>query len=291
MGALTTARLPETAQSLVVIQKNDPPGAVTRPLTNPHRHAYHELIWTRRGTGHQLVDGVSRGLRPNTIMLVVPGQVQQFVTGTGLSGAIVRFNADLLSSEPASRRLAARAAYSGAWPASDVPAPEVARLEALLDILDTECRRIRDGLTTEAQSHLLHGLLVWLDRWQQTAARHSGTQPSDRQLCYEFVGLLERDFAIHHDAAHYGELLGASTATLSRALVRACGKTTKQLISDRVMLEAARLLRFSSLSVGQVAFRTGFSDPYYFSRAFKRYSRVAPLTYRARTALPESLSS
>ena len=46
------------------------------------------------------------------------------------------------------------------------------------------------------------------------------------------------------------------------------------------MLEAARLLRFSDLSVGEVAFRAGFADPLYFSRAFKRHRGEAPMAYR-----------
>ena len=48
------------------------------------------------------------------------------------------------------------------------------------------------------------------------------------------------------------------------------------------MLEAARLLRFTHLSVGEVAFRAGFEDPLYFSRAFKRHHGEPPLAYRER---------
>ena len=59
---------------------------------------------------------------------------------------------------------------------------------------------------------------------------------------------------------------------LSRALTEATGRGTKELITDRVMLEAARLLRFTDLTVGEIAFRAGFADPLYFSRAFKRHT-------------------
>lgn len=58
------------------------------------------------------------------------------------------------------------------------------------------------------------------------------------------------------------------------------GRTTKQLITDRRMLEAARLLRFTNMSVGEIAFRAGFSDHLYFSRAFKRATGEAPSAYR-----------
>ncbi len=53
-------------------------------------------------------------------------------------------------------------------------------------------------------------------------------------------------------------------------------------MTDRVMLEAARLLRYTDLTVGEVAFRVGFGDQLYFSRAFKRHYGEAPMSYRAR---------
>jgi AraC family transcriptional activator of pobA len=53
-------------------------------------------------------------------------------------------------------------------------------------------------------------------------------------------------------------------------------------VTDRVMVEAARLLTFTDLSVGEVAFRVGFEDPLYFSRAFKRRFGLSPQAYRRR---------
>jgi AraC family transcriptional activator of pobA len=48
----------------------------------------------------------------------------------------------------------------------------------------------------------------------------------------------------------------------------------------RALLEAARLLRFTDLTVGEIAFRAGYEDQLYFSRAFKRRYGVAPMGYR-----------
>ena len=71
-------------------------------------------------------------------------------------------------------------------------------------------------------------------------------------------------------------------AALSRALSEVTGRSTKELVTDRVMLEAARLLRFTDETVGEVAHRVGFADPLYFSRAFKRHAGEAPMAYRDR---------
>ena len=73
-----------------------------------------------------------------------------------------------------------------------------------------------------------------------------------------------------------------TTGTLSRVLTKLTGRTTKQLILDRVLLEAARLLRFSDLSIKEIAARLGFPDQFAFSKAFKRQRGEAPLDFRNR---------
>jgi AraC family transcriptional activator of pobA len=100
------------------------------------------------------------------------------------------------------------------------------------------------------------------------------------QLHRRFARRLEEDYAAHHDAAYYADALAVPAAALSRALAHVTGRATKDLILDRVMLEAARLLRFTDLSVGEVAHRVGYDDPLYFSRAFKRRHDQPPQAYR-----------
>jgi AraC family transcriptional activator of pobA len=104
----------------------------------------------------------------------------------------------------------------------------------------------------------------------------------EEQLYRRFAGVLERDFARHHETGHYAHALAVPPAALSRALAQVAGRTTKELITDRVMLEAARLLRFTDFTIGEVAFRVGFDDQLYFSRAFKRHYGEAPTGYRER---------
>jgi AraC family transcriptional activator of pobA len=282
---LAVDRLPQAGASLEVVTLEDAHFGTDSACgpRRPHRHDYHELIWTRQGRGHHLVDGEASAVSPNTVTLIGRGQVHVFESASELYGAVVRFGGELLQSDAAARTnpwwlIARRGART-----IPVPAGEVTRLEAAIDALAAETRRPPDARSVDLQRHLLAALLLWLERWYDgTRSEQRDDDDADLELYRRFAAVLERDFTQHPDAVHYADALGVPQSALSRSLSQVTGRGTKELITDRRMLEAARLLRFTGLTVGEVAFRAGFSDPLYFSRAFKRHYGDAPMAYRAR---------
>lgn len=248
------------------------------------RHDFHELTWVRAGTARHLIDGEPRELGPNTLMVIARNQVNLLEHANDVVGVRVRFGDVLLHDGPARwARLGWPLPLADA-PAIPVPRSEVRRLEMTIDTLASENQRPREVRSVELQRHALMVLLLFVER----LADGSPSVPKlrhdpDVELYRRFAIAVERDFARQHDAGHYADLLATPGATLSRALSRVTGRTTKQLIGDRVMLEATRLLRFTNLSVGQIAFRVGFRDQLYFSRSFKQRFGEAPIAYRART--------
>jgi AraC family transcriptional activator of pobA len=280
---LATDRLPDDTQSIVVALKDDRDRAAAVMPRQPHRHAYHELIWNRCGVGRHLIDGRLQPIRCNTLTVVGRGQVHEFIGGMGMSGAIVRFGDELLADQAIVQGLNGWLLNAARSRPICVPEAEAPRLEDMLRVLEGEFRRPIDHFSLALQSHLLSSLLLWLQRWHDDSRLAPRPEQGPVQLYHRFLGLLEREFAAHHDALHYSEVLRMPAAALSASLARVCGQTTKEIITERVMLEAARLLRFSELQVGEIAFRAGFADLFYFSRAFKRHYLVAPLEYRARS--------
>jgi AraC family transcriptional regulator, transcriptional activator of pobA len=214
--------------------------------------------------------------------LIGRGQVHVFETATDLSGAIVRFGDELLHEGSAAR--ASPVWLLGGHPRTlPVPTAETSRVDSITETLAAETLRPMDARSVDLYRHLLLTILLWVERWVDDA-RSDRRETGDAfdQLHRRFVETLERDFAHHQDVSHYAEELRVPSAVLSRALGQATGQTTKALITERVMVEAARLLRFTTLSVGEVAFRVGFGDRLYFSRAFKRHYGVAPAVFRER---------
>jgi AraC family transcriptional activator of pobA len=245
-------------------------------VREPHRHAYHELIWVREGSGRHLIDAEPVDFGPRTLTLIGKGQVHQFERADRLSGVVVRFDDEWLAD---SRRWLFS---GGSCNALSVPEDDAPRFDALLDLLREEVEQPAGPESAELRRHLLSAALLWGQRWREAQLEGGGATRADVQLQQQFLETLERDFTENHDVGHYSAELGVTTGTLSRTLTRLSGRTTKQLILDRVLLEAARLLRFSDLSVKEIAARLGFADQFAFSKAFKRQRGEAPLDFRNR---------
>jgi AraC family transcriptional activator of pobA len=248
-------------------------------IREPHRHAYHELIWVREGHGRHLIDGEPLEFGPRTLTLIAKGQVHQFERAEGISGVVARFDDEWLAEEVGRRWLFTSQGCTSLSPPED----EAERFDALLGLLRVEVERPATRESAELRRHLLSAALLWAQRWREAQLEEGGATRSDVQLHQQFLEALERDFATDHDAGHYAGVLAVTAGTLSRTLTKLTGRTTKQLILERVILEAVRLLRFSDLSIKEIAARLGFSDQFAFSKAFKRQRGEAPLDLRSRS--------
>lgn len=88
--------------------------------------------------------------------------------------------------------------------------------------------------------------------------------------------LASRDLAQIRDPSDLARAAGLDVAYLCRLFRRFSGQTTSRFLMQLRLREAARRLRESNCLVKQVAADLGFSDPFHFSRAFKREYKVSP---------------
>ena len=281
---LTIDRLPDEHDPLqVVLADGLEVGDAGDSAREPHRHDYHELIWIRSGSGRHLLDGRPVAVVPGTVTVIGRGQVHVFARAHAVSGAAVRFGDEILHEGSIARSDPGwLLAGCGGWTVA-VPPGEVAALESTIRTLAAETAGPLDGRSADVQRHLLSVLLLWIERWYDAQrSERRDVENADVELYRRFAQILERDFATHHDAAHYADALALPPTALSHALTSVSGRPTKELVTDRVMIEAARLLRFTDRSVSEIAYATGFADPLYFSRAFKRHTGEAPSAFRAR---------
>lgn len=78
----------------------------------------------------------------------------------------------------------------------------------------------------------------------------------------------------------YADKLNITTKHLNRVVNQTINKTTSQLISDRIILEAKRLIVHSNDNLANVSYALNFSDYAYFSKFFKSKTGITPLDFR-----------
>ncbi|GAA2454698.1 AraC family transcriptional regulator [Streptomyces macrosporus] len=245
----------------------------------PHRHVFYEIVYITSGRGAHVVDMVPWPVRPPNLCLVVPGQVHHWQGASGLDGWVVLFTDDFLLAHPEDRD-ALRALSERPWMC---PAPdEAAGLAALLRELEWEYRMRADGHATVLQAYL-HVLVVRAGRLpgRLAPAPAAGWVAG---LVRDFDELLRYPGARGWSVRECAAWLGVSVGHLTEAVKRVTGRTPGQLLRQTRVLEAKRLLASTELTVGQVARQTGFADPAYFCRFFKRETGTSPGAFRRSTA-------
>jgi AraC family transcriptional regulator, arabinose operon regulatory protein len=95
--------------------------------------------------------------------------------------------------------------------------------------------------------------------------------------------LINQRFGERLTIADLAQNVALSPSRLAHLFKAQTGVSVMDLVLDLRLRQAARLLEFSGLTVGEIAHDVGFQSPFHFSRQFKRYFGQSPLAYRRQT--------
>jgi AraC family transcriptional activator of pobA len=128
---------------------------------------------------------------------------------------------------------------------------------------------------------LLTSLFLMLVRCNKSkeAERTSATR-SDMRLVDRFRELIDRHYRQDWQVQDYASVLGVSLAQLRAICLAATGQQPIKMVHSCIITEAKRNLIFGEMSVEQVAYWLGFSDPAYFTRFFKKEVGKTPSQFR-----------
>lgn len=252
-------------------------------LSRPQRVDFHHLLLVKRGAARHMVDFVEHELDPGAVLLVRPGQVQQWHVREGFEGHLALVSGQALAPSLARSDIDMRLLALATWPTVSRPSQELF-LEAATDMnrLSTDVRRF-EGTDLEA-AIIRHGLLMLLLRLARELRATSAERESTREAEIHalFSHELEACYPKRLTVLDYAKRLGFSESTLSRACVATTGRTAKAEIDRRTTLEAMRLLVHSQATAAAIGHQLGFSEPTNFLKFFRRNASCTPLEFRER---------
>jgi len=147
--------------------------------------------------------------------------------------------------------------------------------------LEWKTNKLAKQLTLESLVRLLIIQLMRLSpaKTDKCDSRDKVSQ-RDMKIFNQFADLIDQHYYQHWLLPSYIEKIAISESRLNIICQRIARHSPKKLIHHRLMLEIKRLLAFTSLSINDICYQTGFSDPAYFARFFKKQSGKTALTYR-----------
>ena len=101
-----------------------------------------------------------------------------------------------------------------------------------------------------------------------------------RILVKRFKQLIEEKCQENLSVKQYADLLSITANHLSETVKNVTGRTSTDLINDRMVLEIKRLLTHTDMGVSEIAYHLNFADQSYFSKYFKKLTGETPLSFR-----------
>jgi AraC family transcriptional regulator, transcriptional activator of pobA len=226
------------------------------------------FLWFTKGQGRITVAGVTRGYTAHNAIYIPAGVMHGFEVGPQVFGTAVFFGRDTTVTLPAQvQHLRIR---------------EVHAQQEVNGILDMIQREMDSDTPAHerATRHYLGLLGVWLERQAARSATEATPPDAARRLVARFTELMERDFRHGTGVGEMAAKLGVTSTHLTRCCRETCGRSAIDLLQDRRIFEALRLLSETTTPVGKIGQSLGFRSPAYFTRAFQNLTGVSPTDFR-----------
>ncbi len=249
------------------------------------RTDFHCLLYVTPGRYLHVVDFDMLDCARGSIVVLQPGQVHRFGDLTGWEGWLLIFRSELLPPQPRIGKAVDQ--IKMLQQLQSLPTHMALSHATQQAITETFQRMANDARrpATPSLNQLLRcqveELVIRLHIDDPTSLTNNADQPALVQRFQRYRAAIEQHFTKRHDVNHYARHLGCSAKSLTRAALMVTDRNAKAVLTDRIMLEAKRLLAHSVLPVADIGDRLGFSEATNFVKFFRREAGLTPSAFRA----------
>lgn len=136
--------------------------------------------------------------------------------------------------------------------------------------------------------NLVFELLHFAMKMQPTSQYEKQPINASQRISTLFLELLERQFPIEQDhprislrtASDFAQQLNVHVNHLNRTVKKNIGKSTSQIIAERILQEAKILLKHSNWNISEIAYALNFTEATHFNNFFKKHVELSPTKFR-----------
>ena len=246
----------------------------------PHRHDFYYLLYITSGKGTHTIDFKTYPLENNQLFFMSPGQVHEWNLPLTTKGYTLFFTKELFGSKDFK--------IENEWSffhnffddaAFVVPKTEQKTIELFFSTILKEYQsnqRNQDKITKSLTAALLYKIDELLQLKKKTG------NENNNDIIRRFDLLIDKNFIEEHQLDFYADKLNITPNYLNALCQKNLGKSAKELLSERLLLEAKRLIKNSNLSVNEIADYLNFNTSSYFVRFFSKHEQLTPLQFKTK---------
>jgi AraC-like DNA-binding protein/mannose-6-phosphate isomerase-like protein (cupin superfamily) len=246
-----------------------------------HRHSHFEIFWIRQGRGMLARDCEHIEVRPHSLIIVGPGDVHCWAETEHVEGSCLSVSEVFTSTSNFSLPFSQLTSFlqPNGSRAMRLSPTEDALIRNIFEIIrDSQVQANFD------RREVLKALLLILFSKIHGFYAGQGAPPAvvaDSPLTREFKQALIAECPRLVSVKEFAQHLKVSRSYLHRAVLQDTGRNPSDLIRDRLIFEAKRLLLHTAQTQAEIAGRLGFRTPAYFASFFRRHTELSPKEFRS----------
>ncbi len=253
-------------------------------MTSAHRTDFYQILWFQKGRPLHLVDFHPVQVEPNTILFLNKSIVQRFDIKRNFEGKAILFTDEFFCrSDDDTKFLRRTVLFNDLF---SIPLIDINEYDqtfrVLFEQIALELNQLKDPYQVEILKSSLKNLLLHSERIWRKQDFTEVQKSSELEYVMLFKDLLEKNFHMQKQVADYAGQLYITPKKLNKATSSVLGKSPKQMIDERIVLEAKRLLAHSNQNTKEIGFHLGFDEPTNFIKYFKKHQNQTPLEFRER---------
>ncbi|WP_210150927.1 AraC family transcriptional regulator [Chryseobacterium scophthalmum] len=247
-------------------------------IEKPHRHDFYVTVIFTKGSGIHEIDFQKYDVSEGSLFFLSPGQVHSWELSPDTDGYIFFFSQPYYEIHYVNQKLKNFPFFNS---------PSFSRkLQLESDELINMIRLFEAiGSEHESQNVMKQGFILSLisqiyiqsvREFAKDDEKTSATSVSYFKHYQDFENLLEESFTSQKSISFYASQLNISAKHLNRITQTVMQKTASEIITERVILEAKRMLIYLDEGLVEIAFRLGYEEYSYFARMFRKNSGITP---------------
>lgn len=253
-------------------------------IIHPHFHPDHaQILWISQGGAKFVIEGQEFEAGPNHFVVQPAGMIHEISFNPSTEGRVITAATsyiDAIANDDT--RLIRITQHPGAYDIGDAPCSGTVR--HAYDQLLAESIIDEPGRRAAMRAHFLSILVSLLRVSSRKSEPGSTLRDRDFQLLTGFRALLEKKFLEEKKLTYYAKSLGISPQRLNAACKARAGRTSSEVLYDRILTEAKRYLLYTEMTVAEIGHALGYEDPAYFNRFFSQRVGTPPGSFRADAA-------